>query len=265
MTVIACIDAGRDKPCPYSIFSTFLKYLLSSAFRAIYRKTLDKEHKSNQIPDLGVRAVDGVHEAALAYIGKYLRPSDNILDLGAGTGAWASKLFAQGYNLTCVDRDESGFAFQLVKFIATDLNDEFSKTINGNYEAITAIEVIEHLENPRHFLRQCLNLLAPEGILLITTPNIESVAGRLRFLYSGHFRMFDRDEKLNDSTHITPIQTFMFEKMAEDTGFRILQHESTTPKPQIVNLYARLICWLMSPFVRGFKGGDSHVFVLIKS
>jgi hypothetical protein len=32
MTVIACIDAGRDKPCPYSIFSTFktLNYLLSN-------------------------------------------------------------------------------------------------------------------------------------------------------------------------------------------------------------------------------------------
>jgi 2-polyprenyl-3-methyl-5-hydroxy-6-metoxy-1,4-benzoquinol methylase len=226
---------------------------------------LDKEHKSDQIHNLGVRAVDGVHEAALACIRKHLRQSERILDLGAGTGAWASKLFAQGYNLTCVDRDISGFAFQQVKCIDADLNDEFSKIVQGRYEAITAIEVIEHLENPRHFLRQCFNLLTPEGVLLITTPNIESVAGRLRFLYSGHFRMFDRDEKLNDPTHITPIQTYMFEKMVKETGFRILNHESTNPKPQIVNLYARLLSGLMNPFVRGFKGGDSHLFVLIKS
>jgi hypothetical protein len=56
-------------------------------------------------------------------------------------------------------------------------------------------------------------LLANDGILLITTPNIKCIPGRLRFLRSSQFRMFDKDPGLNEPNHITPIQTFVFEKV----------------------------------------------------
>src|SRR6185503_4087433 len=39
---------------------------------------------------------------------------------------------------------------------------------------ITMIHVIEHVTNPRHFIRDAANLLYPDGILYIETPNLES-------------------------------------------------------------------------------------------
>lgn len=212
---------------------------------------------------LAVRALNGLHDEVLDCLTQVLKTQSKILDLGAGTGAWAERLLSLGYDVTCVERDMDGFALDSVPCIGVDLNESFSTAIKGRYAAITCIEVIEHLENPRHFLRQCRSLLDEGGILLVTTPNIECVAGRLRFLSSGHFRLFDRDEKLNEPTHITPIQTFMFEKALEDTGYELLSHE-TNKEPRITNPLARFICKFVAPFVSGFKGGDHHIFVLAK-
>jgi 2-polyprenyl-3-methyl-5-hydroxy-6-metoxy-1,4-benzoquinol methylase len=213
---------------------------------------------------LVARTMDGLHDEVLPRLASYVEPHSRILDLGAGTGAWAARLLALGYEVSCVELDIDGFVLDSVPCVCADLNEKFSAEIKGSYAAITSIEVIEHLENPRHFLRQCRNLLAEGGVFLITTPNIECIAGRLRFLRSGQFRMFDRDERLNEPTHITPIQTFMFEKAIKETGYRIVLHETTRLEPQITNPLARVICRFVAPLVSGFKGGDHHLFILEK-
>lgn len=213
---------------------------------------------------LSSRTPDGLHEEALAVLTQHLTRPSKVLDLGAGTGLWAERLLALGHKITCVELDVDGFALKSVPCFYADLNEDFSMTLEGSYTAITAIEVIEHLENPRHFLRQCHELLDEGGILFMTTPNIECVASRLRFLRSGHFRTFDRDAKVNDPTHITPIQTFMFEKVIRDTGYKLLAHQTNNVEPRITNPMARIICKLVAPFVAGFKGGDHHVYVLTK-
>jgi 2-polyprenyl-3-methyl-5-hydroxy-6-metoxy-1,4-benzoquinol methylase len=221
-------------------------------------------HPSDRRAKLAARTSEGLHEVALACLTKFLVSPAKVLDLGAGTGAWAQQLLTLGHRVTCVERDIDGFALDSVVCIGADLNDNFLTAIKGKYAAITSLEVIEHLENPRYFLRQCRELLDEEGILLITTPNIECLSGRLRFLSSGHFRMFDRNEEINDPTHITPIQTFMFEKMMKDTGYKLLLHETNKAQPHISNPLARLISRFLTPFVSGFKGGDNHIFVLAK-
>jgi 2-polyprenyl-3-methyl-5-hydroxy-6-metoxy-1,4-benzoquinol methylase len=211
---------------------------------------------------LVARTPDGLYDDVLPWLARFLKPHSRILDLGAGTGALDSRLLASGHQVTCVERDIDGFLLVDARCHCADLNENFSSMVNDKYEAITCVEVIEHLENPRHFLRQCRTLLKEGGIILITTPNIECVASRLRFLVSGHFRMFDRNESLNDRTHITPLQTFMFEKMVDDTGYEILLHKTNKPTPRFTSGLARIICKLMTPFLSGFKGGDHHIFVL---
>jgi 2-polyprenyl-3-methyl-5-hydroxy-6-metoxy-1,4-benzoquinol methylase len=225
----------------------------------------ESRHTSARSEKLAARTSNGLHDEVLSYLTQVLKPQSKVLDLGAGTGAWAERLLASGYEVTCVERDIAGFGLDSVPCVGADLNENFSTAIRGRYAAITSIEVLEHLENPRHLLRECRNLLDEDGILLITTPNVECVAGRLRFLRSGHFRMFDKDEALNDPTHITPIQTFMFERALKDTGYKLLLHETNNPEPRVMNRLARFICKLAAPFVSGFKGGDHHIFILAKA
>jgi hypothetical protein len=106
-------------------------------------------------------------------------------------------------------------------------------------------------------------LLDNDGIILLTTPNIECVSGRLRFLLRGTFRMFDEDERFNEPTHISPIQTYMFAKMVRDVGLNLVFH-GTNESSQISRPVTRLIRSIVTPFLSGTKGGDIHIFVLSK-
>ncbi|HWS99659.1 MAG TPA: class I SAM-dependent methyltransferase [Pyrinomonadaceae bacterium] len=211
------------------------------------------------------KTVSGLHDAAFRGLGRHVAVPSKILDLGAGTGAWAARLIEHGHRVTCLDNDETAFALDGVSFVRANLNEEFSKALDEEYAVVTAIEVIEHLENPTHFLRQCRSLLSEEGVLLITTPNVECVAGRLRFLRSGDFRMFGRDERFNDHTHITPIQSYMFEKMSKAAGLRILSHTTSKAASEISGRLSRALCSVVSPFVKGIKGGDNHIYTLTRT
>jgi 2-polyprenyl-3-methyl-5-hydroxy-6-metoxy-1,4-benzoquinol methylase len=226
---------------------------------------MDTALQTNKPARLFEKTIGGLHEAVFGVFTQYIKTPSRVLDLGACTGAWAARLMTFGHDVTCVDQDMDSFALESIDCVQADLNDDFSTAIPGTYSAVTAIEVIEHLENPRHFLKQCNLLLKREGILLLTTPNIESAAGRLRFLLTGNFRMFDRDERLNDPTHISPIQTFMFEKMVKDAGFVILIHTTSAARVEISTPLSRLICSLLNRFLARNKRGDNHIFVLSKT
>ena len=59
---------------------------------------------------------------------------------------------------------------------AVNLDTDFGShpEATGAFAVVLAVEIIEHLENPYHFMRELERVLAPEGIAIITTPNIES-------------------------------------------------------------------------------------------
>jgi 2-polyprenyl-3-methyl-5-hydroxy-6-metoxy-1,4-benzoquinol methylase len=62
-----------------------------------------------------------------------------------------------------------------------------------SFDAITAGELIEHFERPLDFLRACHATLKPDGLLVLSTPNPNSLLERLltlklsqRFFYTPH-------------------------------------------------------------------------------
>jgi SAM-dependent methyltransferase len=212
--------------------------------------------------ELHARTVPGLHDEVLNVFGRHLPPPARVVDLGAGSGAWAARLVSHGYTLTAVERDAAFYRFPGAPLIVADLNEPFSASLQGPFDGLTAIEVIEHLENPRAFLRECHKLLAPQGVMVLTTPNIENVPARLQFLATGSLRMFGRDPRFNDPTHITPIHTLMLERMLRDTGFQLVEHTFNQARPTVTRPLNRFITRLVAPLLRGLKGGDCHIFVL---
>ena len=171
-----------------------------------------------------------------------------------------------GYYIECVEISIQEFIPKNIICYKIDLNNNFSKLINKKFDIITAIEVIEHLENPRHFLRECNKLLNLSGKLLITTPNIESIPGRIKFLIKGNFRFFDEDIRFNEPSHITPIQSFLFKKAIISSGFKIILHK-VYPKNKFFNSrkIVSFVSKIISPFLKGIKFGDRHIFLLEKN
>jgi 2-polyprenyl-3-methyl-5-hydroxy-6-metoxy-1,4-benzoquinol methylase len=167
--------------------------------------------------------------------------------------------------VTPVDRDREQWALGAVSLHERDLNRLFADGLGDRpFDVVTSLEVIEHLENPSLFLRECSHLVSEAGFILLTTPNIENVAGRLRFLWTGHIRGFDRDERWNEPTHITPIQTYLFEKLYRQARLEEVWHGHSSSAETTRGQVKRLVLASLRPVLKGARGGEHHIYILRK-
>ncbi|MGB0671494.1 MAG: class I SAM-dependent methyltransferase, partial [Rhodospirillales bacterium] len=164
----------------------------SIAGTAHYREAAGRDHHGPNYRGLPVLSFPGLHDHVRTLAQRHFPQEASVLDLGCGSGALSLRLADAGFRMSCADA--VGEAFRLrdeMPFTAVDLNRDFAPIIGGIFPAITAVEIIEHLENPRHFLRQCRALLQPGGCLILTTPNIDNLRSVLSFVKTGCFKYFD--------------------------------------------------------------------------
>lgn len=176
--------------------------------------------------DLPIHSLPEIHVLIANLIEARLKKGNSVLDLGAGTGALSLRLQDLGYTLTACDYVTSNFRLHTnVPFYQINLNHKFSDRIEGKYDCIVATEILEHIENPRHVIRECANLLNPGGILIVTTPNIESSFSLAIRLRNGYFSLFDESFYQRDG-HITPITYSTLRHSLEEASF-VFEHFET--------------------------------------
>jgi len=168
------------------------------------------------------RANGGLHEHIAQKLSKYSLSNDMpLLDVGTGTGAFLLRLKKAGYsNLFGVDIAVPKIQIDGVSFFELDLDTGLMPFPDSSIMMITCIEIIEHIENQGHFIKELVRILKPEGILIITTPNVHSLEARIRFLLNGKLKQFD--EK-GDPTHIAPLFLFPFTKILDRYNLSITE------------------------------------------
>jgi SAM-dependent methyltransferase len=208
-----------------------------------------------------VRALPGTHERIVETALRYVSPGARALDLGAGSGALAERLQAAGFCVTAAD--VTNYFELATEFVQLDFNDpDFDRALSPEFDLITSVEVIEHLENPTAFLRSIGRLLKPNGVAILTTPNVENVAARLKFLLRGNVRAMDK----NSPEHITPIHLDLFFRMiVPRSGLTLVDH-FVHPKNDFPLTGRRYFVPLLRALVPFLKGpaltGDCHFLVL---
>ena len=185
----------------------------------------------NTYKGLRIHTLRGLHEHVAGLISEYVGCSGAAVDLGAGSGALAARLNDMGLAPTAVDYVEENFQLHdTIKFLRTDLNGGFADIVGEQFDLVTAVEIIEHLENPRHFLRQAAKLCKPGvGRIILTTPNIDSPVSKAIFCRFGNFSWF-ADENYVENGHITPLSHWQIRKMFEEIGLDVL-HEGSFGNP----------------------------------
>ncbi|HEX7665577.1 MAG TPA: class I SAM-dependent methyltransferase, partial [Polyangiaceae bacterium] len=163
---------------------------------------------------------DLVRQATLELVRS--RVKGRILDAGSGSGSWLRLLLdhCPGVtHVTSVDLVDSGASkIRNVDFHLRDLSRDSLPAEAASTDWVFAIEVLEHLANPRAFLGEVRRILKPGGRFFITTPNNDSLTSRLSLLFRGYYPAFcDHDYK--GSGHITPILKIDLERMADEAGF----------------------------------------------
>src|SRR5207249_2444025 len=114
--------------------------------------------------DLAIAAAPGTHQAVAETVEKYCERDCSMLELGAYTGAMIERLRDIGYSQIMAADLDNHLLISNVPHVQCDFNTEFSSNFcEQRVNCIIASEVIEHLNDPRAFLKQCSNLLDENG------------------------------------------------------------------------------------------------------
>jgi hypothetical protein len=84
---------------------------------------------------------------------------------------------------------------------------------------IISADILEHLNNPEHFLLQARNILNEEGKVVASTGNLAHIYNRISLLL-GFF--FYKEKGILDKTHDRLFTINTFKKIFKDCGFKIL-------------------------------------------
>ncbi|MEA2216250.1 MAG: hypothetical protein QOK19_1811, partial [Solirubrobacteraceae bacterium] len=107
-------------------------------------------------------------------------PTGKLLDVGCGHGLLLDEARKRGYETLGLElaADAAGYAreslgLEVLEQTIEDLDDD------ARFDVITLIDVLEHLPDPASTIRRCRDLLMPDGVLCIVTPDPSSVTARL--------------------------------------------------------------------------------------
>jgi len=178
---------------------------------------------SETMTDPQPMCLPGLHEAVAQEITHRISPESRVLDIAAGSGAFTRRLLDMGMSVVANDAEVSRWGVPQVDLLNVDLNTAFADGFAGaGIDAIAAIEVIEHLENPREFLRQCREIIPPGGFMFVTTPNVTSAASRAMFLRSGR-TVFFADSGPCAGDHVTFLPWWLLAGHAQAAGWEVIE------------------------------------------
>lgn len=82
-------------------------------------------------------------------------------------------------------------------------------------DAVVSVETIEHLENPRAFVRELVRVVHPGGIVIVTTPNQLSALSLLTLLVRRRFAAF---QDAHYPAHRTALLEIDLRRIASEAG-----------------------------------------------
>jgi SAM-dependent methyltransferase len=112
-------------------------------------------------------------------------PRGRILDLPCGKGENASRLHAAGYQVVGADLAPTlaeGMGFPVEK---VDLAQPLPYA-DASFDGLLCSECIEHLDAQLAALAELARVLRPGGVLIVATPNLLHLEGRVATLLTGH-------------------------------------------------------------------------------
>ena len=158
--------------------------LISQCSGEQYVEALRKwDTRSGTLPDARSegrhREVSGRRLATLLRLLGTPPDQTRLLDVGCSSGAFLAAAAAMGLQVEGVEPSpEAAEGARRAGFkVFTGLLEE-ARFPDAGFDALTLIEVLEHLREPLPLLAECRRILRPGGIVMATTPNAASWTAR---------------------------------------------------------------------------------------
>ncbi len=172
-------------------------------------------------PTIIMASAPASHRATNARVLSLLEASGklkgDVLDLGAGGGYFTGMLsaaraglgLAPGAGIEACDIKRGAFAVEGVSFKQADVNSGLPYP-DAAFDAVVAIEVLEHTRVPYAALAEIARVLKPGGALIFSVPNVGHLVSRWNFLTGGHYQLYPSPSALPENAgricgHVSPL------------------------------------------------------------
>lgn len=189
---------------------------------------MDRTYRMADTHPFSNMAASGVHAKALGLAEDHLRKDSKILIAGSGEGGLEYQLLEKGTDasaISALDINPDQYTIDDIECQYCDLNGRIPFD-DASFDVCFSIEVIEHLNNPQNIINEVHRILKPDGMLFLSTPNLNSIAQKLRFLFSDEFQWF-RDKDFEGIGHIHPIFDWLLKRMIRER-FELIGYDAPT-------------------------------------
>jgi len=108
------------------------------------------------------------------------RQTNRLLDVGCGAGSLLQAARDNGWDAQGIDVSASAVSHSRnLGFEVFHGELKEAQLAKGQFDVITAVEILEHLFDPAMVVNEIHRLLRPGGLFWLTTPNCRSLAARL--------------------------------------------------------------------------------------
>jgi 2-polyprenyl-3-methyl-5-hydroxy-6-metoxy-1,4-benzoquinol methylase len=143
-----------------------------------------------------------------------------FVDVGCGAGNLWSRACRNFDRYIGVDALRYRDFPEAAEFVPCDLDSGRIPLADAAADVVVAVETIEHLENPRAFVRELVRVVKARGVLIVTTPNQLSLLSLLTLLVRSRFAMF---QDCDYPAHLTALLEIDLLRIARECGLADLE------------------------------------------
>jgi len=218
---VKCRNCGLVQP-RYILESRDLIKLYASVDDESYLATSDIRGRSN-------------YHQAIKLIDKFAKNRGSLLEIGAGSGGLLDILKHQFNHIHGVEPSKKFCQFAKEQYgLALDNIGYEDISENRKYDVILALDVIEHVVSVKHFMDKVFQLLTDDGIVIVSTPNKNSLAARLLGKKWWHIR----------TPHLYYLDDRSFNALVDAAGFKIIKRAFfywTFPISYLIDCFQKLL------------------------
>lgn len=212
--------------------------------REVWYKNYKKNYNENEHPVPRYRSI-------IADMKQLGYSSGKLLEVGCSKGLFLHLAAKTGYSVCGTDISEyaTRYAkdnFGLTVYCSDLANAGFS---NNSFDIVVMIDVAEHLEYPKEILKECYRVLKPGGLLVLDTPNEDSLINKISiFLYNiscSKIKFFVQSN--HDIEHLVYFSPSGMNKFLDSLSFKVLKIKLFNINPEarglnkIITLAAKLV------------------------
>ena len=140
------------------------------------------------------------------FLANYIKTSGKHMDVGGGLGVFCFgfKRFFPNWDTSFVEPSDGAAEIAKVhglKCINSYLTPAHVSNLGADFDLITLVHVLEHIDDPEDFLRLISSFLSKTGLLYIEMPSALDVG----FLKSNHDRFMCQHEVIHDNASLMKI------------------------------------------------------------